>query len=416
MSKTTPNAERSAKESAFLLDYKNRLLDVRQDVIRHGMNNAPIGRALNQILDDLDYLLGDPGKAGDIHGIEKAERISDEVKKKLEKKMRQLRIIALKTLQEAPASASPASTLVELIPEFLEALDAILPEVEDMPVEPELEKPVEITEAVIAATPYGNHVRNVVEHTEHTYESLDKRISEIDSGWVPSSKEFKAMIEKFHQVGNPAELKNPIHRQVAMNSLVDTIQAYLDYKAPDNTANDPTSYSGKRVQFAKDMLEYAQNSIWMVRRNSHLTESLTLFKQFNDRCKRAVEDYQDPEKREAVTARILASDQGFVRDYRRMLDMAEQFADENSVQVQVSVMATAGSIAGFARLYNSIRKSQGLTQETDAMKDIGLSENDLARKRMVDERAVSSPAANTAKKPDAPVANKLNPPVLQKTK
>ena len=84
---------------------------------------------------------------------------------------------------------------------------------------------------------------------------LRQRLPSVDSAWIRSSDEFKAMITALDKVG---DAKNDIDRSAALKTLSERANYYLAYKSKQGKLSD---YAQKRVRYANEIAEFARQSM-----------------------------------------------------------------------------------------------------------------------------------------------------------
>ncbi len=97
-------------------------------------------------------------------------------------------------------------------------------------------------------------------HTSHSYQSLHERISDVTSAFRGASDEF-ADLRKAIEAARLAETDPEMsHEQKRMlyDRVADAADLYLSYKIPGGSTDGLSGFAKKRVQFAKDALEYAE--------------------------------------------------------------------------------------------------------------------------------------------------------------
>ena len=116
-------------------------------------------------------------------------------------------------------------------------------------------------ESVRRLGPQSENVLNEPElHSDHTYDSLHARVGSVTSIFRGASKEFADLrhaLEKVKDIDSDDSV-TPERKRELYDDLADCAEKYLDYKIPNNNTNGLSNFAKSRVQFARDVLDFAE--------------------------------------------------------------------------------------------------------------------------------------------------------------
>ncbi len=194
--------------------------------------------------------------------------------------------------------------------------------------------------------------------TPFTYKGLAAGIAEIEGR---STEYFKSMINAFRKIGDPAKGKNTVEKQVMYNHLITEAQKYLEHKAPDGRTDKLNAKEKKRVQFAKNLIDFAKAGLEKTKKEaekkaekSREKEDYLRISRFHVKCDILAENYKNassPEEKERFAKEILAAKNMFAMGYRNIMDTSSRYPAGHDMQAACGVMLAGGGIKEFMKVY-----------------------------------------------------------------
>ena len=110
-------------------------------------------------------------------------------------------------------------------------------------------------------------------HTTHSYQSLHDRVGSVTSAFRGSSPEFKALRDALEAVRTAdTDLSITLEqKRVLYDKLANASDLYLQHRIPDGNTAGLSGFAASRVQFAKDVMEFAEAKLDALSREAALS-------------------------------------------------------------------------------------------------------------------------------------------------
>ena len=177
--------------------------------------------------------------------------------------------------------------------------------------------------------------------TEHTFESLAGRVKGISGR---STQFYKDMMTALAAKGDLSKAGNEKQRQKMCDDLIKAAQGYLDHKVPEGVKVKLNTKEKARVQFARDMIEYAQaNKEASIGKEKEKTDYLNITN-FQMKCHALAEQYNNATGADAFDAAEQIRDfkDEFVKGFKNIIEVSDRYGAKHDMQAACGTMLKSG--------------------------------------------------------------------------
>lgn len=214
-----------------------------------------------------------------------------------------------------------------------------------------------------------------------TYERLEAKVNSIGGRCTDF---FTDMMTSFAALKDiPASMSGK-NKTAIFNQAITAAKAYIRHKTPNGSMDGLKKKEKDRVNFAKELIEYADAQKVLIREKA---EKAKQTKQERDdyfsvaalhaKCQKLADDYKHadtPEKKSAAADAVLLAKKDFAKDYEAVLAVSDKYSPGHDMQAACGTMLSGG-IADFMKVYLVCSNSRTSGNETDAYAALGMDES-----------------------------------------